>query len=128
MFSHSFPASPAELAGLRERLRAWLDEHGVGDEIERAVVLAVSEAAANAVEHGYGCDGTGIVTVMARLVDDRLEVTVRDEGIWREERRDTDRGRGLMIMRAIVDDFSIAQENGATVLRMSQSAREPTSA
>lgn len=128
MFSHSFPAAPRELAELRERLRSWLDENGVGEEVERGVVLAASEAAANAVEHGYGCDGVGIVTVMARLDDGRLELTVRDEGIWREARSDSDRGRGLSIMQAIVDELSIEREDGATVLRMSQSAREPTSA
>ena len=35
MFSHSFPAAPRELAELRERLRSWLDEHQVGEEVER---------------------------------------------------------------------------------------------
>jgi serine/threonine-protein kinase RsbW len=128
MFSHAFPASPAELALLRERLRSWLDEHGVETNVERSVVLAVSEAASNAVEHGYGCDADGIVTVMARLDDERLEVTVRDEGKWREGQSDTHRGRGLSIMRAIVDELSIARENGATVLRMSRAAREVPSA
>jgi serine/threonine-protein kinase RsbW len=128
MFSHSFPAAPRELAELRERLRSWLDEHGVGEEVERGVVLAASEAAANAVEHGYGCDGVGIVTVMARFDDGRLELSVRDEGSWRDARSDTDRGRGLSIMQAVVDELSIEREDGATVLRMSQSARQPTSA
>lgn len=127
MFSHSFPAAPSELARLRERLRAWLDENDVGVEVERGVVLAVSEAAANAVEHGYDCDGRGIVTVAARLDDERLEITVRDEGTWREARADTDRGRGLTIMRELLDDFSIERRNGATVLRMTR-ARETASA
>ena len=128
MFSHTFAAVPAELADLRERLRTWLEESGVETEVERGVVLAVSEAAANAIEHGYGCDGTGLVTVSARFDGARLDVTVRDEGTWRETRSDTDRGRGLSIMRAIVDDFSIERENGATVLHMSCEARETTSA
>jgi serine/threonine-protein kinase RsbW len=128
MFSHSFPAAPRELAELRERLRSWLAEHGVEEDVERGVVLAASEAASNAVEHGYGSDGAGIVTVLAQLHDGRLELSVRDEGTWRETRSDTDRGRGLTIMQAIVDELSIEREDGATVLRMSQSAREPTSA
>jgi serine/threonine-protein kinase RsbW len=129
MFSHSFLAAPSELAELRERLRSWLAEHGVEEDVERGVVLAASEAASNAVEHGYGCDGAGIVTVLAQLHDDgRLELSVRDEGTWREAPSDTDRGRGLSIMQAIVEELSIEREDGATVLRMSQSAREPTSA
>jgi serine/threonine-protein kinase RsbW len=124
MFSHTFPAAPAELAGLRERLRLWLELCAVPENVERGVVLAVSEAAANAVEHGYRCDGAGLVTVMARHADDRLEITVRDEGTWNEGSRTTDRGRGLQIIRAIVEELSIGQEEGATVLRMRTGAKE----
>jgi serine/threonine-protein kinase RsbW len=128
MFSRSFRASPAELADLREALRGWLEEQGVTEDSERGIVLAVSEAAANAVEHAYGCDGVGIVTVMAQVADDRLEVTVRDEGAWREPRPDTDRGRGIDIMRAIMDDVTVARDAGATVVRMSQHAQQAASA
>ena len=124
MFSHSFTASPSELARLRERLRGWLDQNDVDDEVERGVVLAVSEAAANAVEHAYDCDGAGIVTVMARIDGERLDIAVRDEGTWSEDHGQADRGRGLSIMRAIVDELSVGRENGATVLRMSRAVRE----
>ena len=127
MFSRSFRAAPAELADLRELLRGWLEENGVGDEVERGVVLAVSEAAANAVEHAYGGDGVGIVTVMACLAGDRLEVTVRDEGAWRAPRPDSDRGRGFEIMRAIVDEVSVERDDAATVVRMSQRICEAAS-
>ena len=122
MFSHAFPASPTELAGLREQLRGWLEDNDVPEDVERGVVLAVSEAAANAVEHGYGCDGTGLVTVVAHRVDGHLEISVRDEGVWQEASSDTDRGRGLDIIRAIVQELSIRHEEGATVLRMRTAA------
>jgi serine/threonine-protein kinase RsbW len=129
MFSHSFSARPDALAELRTRLRTWLREHDVGDEVERGVVLAVSEAAANAVEHAYGSDGAGIVTVMAVLDDDGvLEITVRDEGTWRDGDSDPDRGRGLSIMRTIADRLSVERGEGATVLRMVRTARESASA
>ncbi len=124
MFSHSFPASTSELAGLRDRMRGWLEENGVSEEVERGVVLAVSEAAANAVEHGYGCDGRGLVSVTARHEQAGLEITVRDEGEWREPRRDTDRGWGLAIIRAIVDEMSIGRTDGATVMHMRTRAGE----
>jgi len=118
MFSHAFSASPAELAGLREELRGWLEDSGVPEDVKRGVVLAVSEAAANAVEHGYGCDGAGLVTVIAQRMDGHLEISVRDEGAWQEASSETDRGRGLDIIRAIVEELSIRHEEGATVLRM----------
>jgi serine/threonine-protein kinase RsbW len=124
MFSHSFPASTSELAGLRDRMRGWLEQNGVSEDVERSVVLAVSEAAANAVEHGYGCDGMGLVSVTARREPAGLEITVRDEGEWREPRQDTDRGRGLAIIRAIVDEMSIGRTDGATVMHMRTRAGE----
>ena len=105
-------------------MRGWLEENGVSEEVERGVVLAVSEAAANAVEHGYGCDGRGLVSVTARHEQAGLEITVRDEGEWREPRRDTDRGRGLAIIRAIVDEMSIGRTDGATVMHMRTRAGE----
>jgi serine/threonine-protein kinase RsbW len=128
MFSHSFPASTSELAGLRDRMRGWLEENGVSEDVERSVVLAVSEAAANAVEHGYGCDGTGLVSVTARHEQADLEITVRDEGEWREPRADTDRGRGLAIIRAIVDEMWIGRTDGATVMRMRTNAARESAA
>lgn len=127
-FRHAFPAAPAELAGLRERLRAWLEENGVAEDVERSVVLAVSEGAANAVEHGYGCDGAGLVTVTARFEGGSLDITVRDEGSWRESSGRTDRGRGLTIIRAIVDEMTIARDDGATVMHMRTGIRETTAA
>jgi serine/threonine-protein kinase RsbW len=129
VFSRSFQASPAELAGLRESLRAWLQKHGAEEETVRSSVLAASEAASNAIEHAYGSDGRGVVTVMARLEDDgRLEMTVRDEGTWRDGNGDDDRGRGLLIMRAILDSVAIERDDEATVLRLTRSPRPKASA
>ena len=61
-------------------------------------------------------------------MDDRLDITVRDEGTWREPRHETDRGRGLAIIRAIADDVSIDRDGEATVLRMTHLAQETVSA
>jgi serine/threonine-protein kinase RsbW len=124
MFDHSFSASTGELADLRERMRAWLEENDVSENVERGVVLAVSEAAANAVEHGYGCNGMGRVSVTARHEGADLQITVRDEGEWRESEGSTDRGRGLAIIRAIVDEMWIGREDGATVMHIRTRTRE----
>ena len=128
LFNHSLKAAPAELAALRDGLRAWLVDHELDEETERSTVLAVSEAAANAVEHGYGCDGEGVVTVMASLDDGWVHVEVRDEGTWQEGRGDGDRGRGLAIIRSIMDRLSVERNHGSTVVRMGQPVERRTSA
>ena len=88
----------------------------------------MSEAAANAIEHGYGCDGEGVVTVLVSVEDGWVDVEVRDEGTWREGSGDGDRGRGLAIMRSIMDRISVEREDGATVVRMGQPVERRASA
>ena len=50
------------------------------------IVLAIHEAAMNAVEHAYG-PGDAELVVTAALRDGVVEVEVRDSGRWRESRR-----------------------------------------
>ena len=52
------------------------------------------------------------MSVVAHVdVDGVLTVTVRDEGAWRPPDRDPgDRGRGLLIMRQLVDTVVLEEE------------------
>lgn len=40
----------------------------------------VSEAVTNAIIHGYDCDGKSLVTLHATLDDEKVTMTIRDEG------------------------------------------------
>ena len=123
-FVHTFPASPAELAPLRARLRAWLDDAGLEREVVDGVLLGVSEAAANSIEHGLGFDESGRVTVEAHVDGDgRLELTVRDDGRWRAARSDPDRGHGLHIIETLMDGMSVDRLSSGTVVRMARSVK-----
>ncbi len=117
-FAHRLAAVPGDLAGLRRELRSWLERRDIGVEPTHAIVLAISEAAANAVEHGYRSNGIGVVEVLARCDDKVFDATVRDRGGWREPRVDPHRGRGIAIMRSLMDNVSIASDADATVVQM----------
>jgi anti-sigma regulatory factor (Ser/Thr protein kinase) len=108
------------LAQVRRTLRTWLDAAGV----ERAddIVLAVHEAVANAIEHA-GLGSQDLVKIAADIVDGRLRVEVRDHGAWRIERLDETRGRGLAIMRAVMDHVDLAVDSDSTAVVMSRSLR-----
>lgn len=41
----------------------------------------VSEAVTNAIIHGYNSDGTSLITIYAKLVDNKVMMTVKDTGI-----------------------------------------------
>ncbi len=93
----------------------------VGLRLEEArahdVILAVGEAAGNAIEHAYNGHG-GSVRLRAYVDRQRhLIVEVHDSGRWRLE-GDPERGRGLGIMKALVDRVSIESTHSGTNVRL----------
>lgn len=117
-FAHAFPAAPAEVARMRRAFAAWLEQLDLGAAARRDATLAVSEAAANAAEHAYAFDGLGLVWVEAWVADGDLQISVRDEGTWREPRPDTDRGRGRTMMEALMTDVTIDSGAQGTIVQM----------
>lgn len=109
------------LRQVRTSLRAWLAAVGVHDVDD--VVLAVDEAVSNAVEHGHGDDHaagrSSPITVTARVAgDDMVQIEVRDHGSWRVPTPNSDRGRGIGIMRSIMDEVDVRSSATGTVVVM----------
>jgi anti-anti-sigma factor len=110
-------AAPAALPGVRRRLGSWLAGLGMGEQDRVGVMVAVGEACANAAEHAYRGTEPGPLAVDADVdVDGILTVVVKDHGTWRPPDRDPgDRGRGLLIMRQLVDTVVLQEEQGTTL-------------
>ena len=115
-FGLSLPAEPGSLVVLRRRLGRFLHAAGATQAEAYEVTLTVCEAAGNAIEHAYG-PGDATFEVEAAFEDGDLVATVRDNGSWRA-RRSEHRGRGLAIIKGLMDDVEVATENGGTVVRM----------
>jgi anti-anti-sigma factor len=121
-------AVPSALPGVRRRLGAWLTGLGMGEQDRVGVMVAVGEACANAAEHAYRGVEAGPMSVSALVdVDGVLTVSVRDQGAWRPPDRDPgDRGRGLLIMRQLVDTVVLEEvERGTTVTMSLRLRRSP---
>jgi anti-sigma regulatory factor (Ser/Thr protein kinase) len=111
------PAEPPVLSSLRRTLRQWLEEHGGGEMAVYDVLVAVTEAAANAVEHAYGpVDATFDVEAEA-VGDGEVSVVVRDQGRWRPP-RGHNRGRGTLLMQELMDHFEVTTSEEGTEVRM----------
>jgi serine/threonine-protein kinase RsbW len=96
------------------------------DETLADLKLAITEAASNSVRHAYR-DGGGVVEVLYRLHDDRLEVEVVDTGAGFDlEPRDgngdelSEGGLGIAIIRAIADEFELSSDLHGSRLRFSK--------
>ncbi|MEU4426210.1 SpoIIE family protein phosphatase [Actinoplanes sp. NPDC024001] len=96
------PAEPGRLTVLRRRLEDFLAAHGVAEADAFDLVVAVSEAAANAIEHPLE-PAEPVITVEASLSDDAVVVTVRDTGGWRPATDAGFRGRGLALIGALTE-------------------------
>ncbi|MFC4067938.1 SpoIIE family protein phosphatase [Actinoplanes subglobosus] len=96
------PAEPGRLSVLRRRLEDFLAAHRVPEADAFDLVVAVSEAAANAIEHPVD-PAEPVITVTASLLEDAVLVSVRDTGGWRPAGDAGFRGRGLALIGALTE-------------------------
>jgi serine phosphatase RsbU (regulator of sigma subunit)/anti-sigma regulatory factor (Ser/Thr protein kinase) len=112
------PARPNVLGGLRNTLGRWLQAAGANESELFDITLSVSEAATNAIEHAYGAREASFNVLCAHDGQD-VTVTVRDLGRWRIVRRQGG-GKGLEIMRSLVDSVTIDSDDAGTVVIMTK--------
>jgi anti-sigma regulatory factor (Ser/Thr protein kinase)/putative methionine-R-sulfoxide reductase with GAF domain len=109
------PADPRTLAQLRRTLRRWLHKLGVDRRTASEITLAVNEACANAIQHAYS-PAPAEFDVHASASDGEVMIEVSDTGRWRSP-RGQNRGRGLTIIDASMDEVSIeSAETGTRVV------------
>ncbi|MEW2360286.1 SpoIIE family protein phosphatase [Spirillospora sp. NPDC029432] len=113
----------AGLAELRERLAGWLAASGLEPDDAFEIVLACSEAAANSIEHGYGFE-PGPIRVAGEFAGGAVRLVLRDRGRWQEP-RPSERGRGLRVMRELMDSVEVTPGSGGTTVTMVRNRRSP---
>jgi serine/threonine-protein kinase RsbW len=123
----------------RDRFERWLRDVAWPSAQGEDLVLALSEAVSNSIEHGYRIRvgqappglGAATVEVHARILLEsggrrRIALTVRDHGRWRRPVGPARfRGHGLSIIRACADEFSIDGSDAGTTLRLLTRAAPP---
>lgn len=122
----SIPSRTSQLARVRQRVACWAEEADLPEKSAQALQLAVDEACANAIEHGYGGRPDGRVEVEVAFRRDAVTVTVRHRGspYDPEKHRPTAleemvqghriHGYGLHLMRRLVDEIAFRLHDGAS--------------
>ena len=113
-----FPAEPAVLAPVRSALRGWLARCGIDPTTAQNVLVAAGEACANAVEHGHRHLARGQIRLRAAATAGHLSLTISDSGRWKppEPAADPHRGRGLILMRALMTEVTVTTGAAGTVV------------
>lgn len=138
---HTFPSRVADISALVDNLMqfitAFMGNGGMARATEEELEIAVHEALANAVIHGNHESPDKKVHLSCRCsMDGELLITVRDEGEgfdWRAIPDPTEShrsllpyGRGLHLMRALMDEVSF-EENGRVVRMRKRMKAQPRS-
>jgi serine/threonine-protein kinase RsbW len=110
------PRRPATVSAVRRIVAQALTGIGVVDRCREDILLALSEACANAVEHARAGDEYEVVVTVDR---ERCVVEVVDDGIGAEFPRvpslpvaaQAHRGRGLHMIRSVTDGLELRRLN-----------------
>jgi anti-sigma regulatory factor (Ser/Thr protein kinase) len=113
------PSEPSELGGLRRRLRTWLELRGLADDERDDAILAISEACNNAIEHAYSAE-PGLIRILVEHGADNLAIRIEDRGGWRPTSPSFERGRGIPLMRSVMDTTTIEHDACGTSVTLSR--------
>jgi PAS domain S-box-containing protein len=109
-----------QLTDIRHQLAAWMRAATIPDDRVADIVLAVNEACANSIEHGYRGRKPGKVRVEGENDGARVHLRVIDSGTWKPAPADPGvRGRGLLLIRAVTDWLEMECTPTGTTVDMS---------
>lgn len=74
------PSDPKILKVVRCGINHLCDMCGFSKDARNAIILAVDEAASNIIKHTYGGETDKPIVIRCQLLEDRLEIVLRDFG------------------------------------------------
>jgi serine/threonine-protein kinase RsbW len=120
------PSDPAEARSIQEQIEQLLQERQAHDHDIFSIRLALEEALVNAIKHGNQSDPGKKVRISYRVLADRFEVAISDEGTGfnpndvpdptAAENLERPCGRGLMLMRHYMSEVHYNDSGNAVVM------------
>jgi serine/threonine-protein kinase RsbW len=117
--------SRLELLGVVDKIADGITEFLEFDDVDRdAVAISVIEACTNAIQHGHESESGRTVDVIFQIGEDSLTILIEDGGSGfqpasEEEMNPPDllatRGRGIFIMRSMMDEVDFDFSRGTKV-------------
>lgn len=122
-FDATFPARVDLLPRQRQDFTGWLEDIGVVRDVAEELTVVFSELTANAVAGSPNDDAS--VAAHAHVEGPELCIDIRNStmgsapAVRRPDLGDPlrDGGRGLMIVRALVDDLDVIRDGGDLAVR-----------
>jgi anti-sigma regulatory factor (Ser/Thr protein kinase) len=108
---------------MRRAVAQWLRLSGADEDEVYEMLVACGEACANSVAHAHPALSDSSFEVRAGREGPEIEIVVRDTGRWRPQAEEGRRGRGLAVMRELMDDVDIEPSDHGTTSSCGGAAR-----
>jgi len=110
----------SSLGESRATMRLWLQHLGITGEELYDVILAIGEAASNALQYGNVTDERPAVIELSYEPPGALIVVVTDNGVWYDRPLDdpSGGGRGLSIMGTLMGPIDVTRSPSGTSVRL----------
>jgi len=120
------PSDPTEARCFQDRVEQLLQNNQVPGHDIFSIRLALEEALINAIKHGNQLDRAKKVQIAYRVLPDRFEVSISDEGTGFDpndvpdptaiENLERPCGRGLMLMRHYMTEVNYAGSGNTVIM------------
>jgi serine/threonine-protein kinase RsbW len=126
-FMLQLPREEASVPVVRQLCRSSLETLGIAEDCVADLELVVTEACTNVLKHARGAANRYEVEI--DVVDSTCEVRIRDAGgrflpdaaVMGEPSTTTEGGRGLHLMRVLVDRLQFISDESGTVVHLTKS-------
>jgi len=129
------PSDPTEARCFQDQLEQLLQQGRASSHDIFSIRLALEEALINAIKHGNQLDRNKKVNISYRILEDRFEVQINDEGPGFDpgdvpdptaiENLERPCGRGLMLMRHYMDEVAYnSRGNGVVMSRIFRAGKK----
>lgn len=115
IFEKEIPSDPELMPEVEQFILDVAKKVNLNEDKYNSIALAVAEAISNSIKHGNKNDKTKKVNIKIKTEDDKLIVILKDQGKGfdpadipdptQPENILKDSGRGLFIMRSLLDDL-----------------------
>jgi serine/threonine-protein kinase RsbW len=113
MITYKFDSDPAVLSGVEELVMRFVEKYDVPSALHHKLIVSSLEALSNSIYHGNGCDTSKKVMFILEKQNNRVVVSVEDEGVGFDysslpdptlpENLENPEGRGVFLMLKLSD-------------------------
>ncbi|MBE0447422.1 MAG: ATP-binding protein [Actinobacteria bacterium] len=117
-------SKPENLTIIRNFFKGIASKHNINESDTYNILVSIGEATTNAIEHGNG----GPIEIVCKVIQDTFHVIIKSKGTFSKKvqftEEDNFRGRGILLMLALMDRVNIDGAKDGIIVTMSKKFKQ----